>query len=1212
MPKIKELLELNLDVDIKNVIDLEDQAEDEIRYEIDNYIVTENIGKHLASFASIFNSNIKETGVWVSGFYGSGKSYFGKMLGYLLANKEIMGTPAIERLIPRLAGLKDAALIENDLRKISIGHTRVVSLDIAKQNTEKGLAFTLFRNFLKNLGFLDTVYGYVEYQLYLDGDYPAFMAKVKEVTGEDWLELRRSSMRVAATIRKVMTAWKYTEVEYDQTIHHLNSIISDFSAAKLKDELERYLEKYQDETIVFIFDEASEAISQHKFNLLDLEGLSESLSGISSKVWTVAIAQEKLDDVINNNNISKSQLTKVTDRFKTKIHLEATEVDVIIRNRLLQKTEPGNKQLAAFFDANAGKIAENTNLKSSFPTKSDNKELFSIYYPFHKYQFELLQKFLFASNALTATQVAARGMIITTFDVLRNKLGHLDTFNFATAFDICDEAQTAPPAALINKYDSARQILQDTAIDGVKLLKAIHFLSASEVVSTTAENIAKVYITDVDDYFTTKPLIDQSLEKLTSAKVLLESNNNFKITSDLETKLLDEMNDFTVEHFIRKRELINRLQKNSLIKAIAGITDNSVTYNFQVTSDLGDELIGSSNKELGIEVCSLYNISDNRIDFIETTKLQTQNNKNKITLIPDNADYAEINHLIEEIQRFSYMADKYGNDSDTNVRQIIREFFIIKDEKEKDLLNLINKAYTNSTAVYLFNAVLLNETNFKSEVNALQKKVLDNVFNKRPSKQLSEAMALSIIKEVQDDKLARFNDGNDFAFFDSNGNFVGETLQCIEAITSKIKKQYLSGKDLELELKIAPTGYEYGTVATLVAVLFRAGRLTAKFNGKDDLFSYRDDTVPAIFSSSKNFQKASFKSLSKSLTTAQKNEIVQVLRDLKVEDSTQEKVDWNTNDFQLIDAVRSLSEYYINAVRTMTKTQVDFVSLFGNETDLVGKLHEFSGKVTEGNFLDTAESFLLNRAEFLATVKKIEKIEKFIKTNLPRARSIKLFVDELKIELEKANASTHEFENSIARFLDIYAKSVVDNYKELLAEGQKLKDGYHALISAANKKMSEAHVELRNAANTTMTEIQKYPEALNRQLLAQVKAIADYAVKRINDAVSLEYTIKCSNCHFSLSEMINNTSLAPQKMSELEMASMSIVKEAPPALEPPVVTPGSEGTAIPTPTPAPKLPKKLSLKISRQTTVGEFKKMLQIQLQQVAGMQDADEIEIDF
>jgi hypothetical protein len=203
MPKIKDLLKLDLDVDIKNVIDLEDQIEDEIRYEIDNYIVTENIGRYLSAFSSKYNSNIKETGVWLSGFYGSGKSYFGKMLGYLLSNREIMGTRAIERFIPRLAGLKDAALLENELRKFSSGRNRVVSLDIAKQNTDKGLAFTLFRNFLKNLGFLDTVYGYIDYQLFLDGEYPKFKEKVKELTGDSlntWSRSLASHFRNAKTL----------------------------------------------------------------------------------------------------------------------------------------------------------------------------------------------------------------------------------------------------------------------------------------------------------------------------------------------------------------------------------------------------------------------------------------------------------------------------------------------------------------------------------------------------------------------------------------------------------------------------------------------------------------------------------------------------------------------------------------------------------------------------------------------------------------------------------------------------------------------------------------------------------------------------------------------------------------------------------------------------------------------------------------------------
>lgn len=42
-------------------------------------------------------------------------------------------------------------------------------------------------------------------------------------------------------------------------------------------------------------------MDQFSANLLDLEGISEALSSLVAKVWTIAIAQEKLDDVINNS-----------------------------------------------------------------------------------------------------------------------------------------------------------------------------------------------------------------------------------------------------------------------------------------------------------------------------------------------------------------------------------------------------------------------------------------------------------------------------------------------------------------------------------------------------------------------------------------------------------------------------------------------------------------------------------------------------------------------------------------------------------------------------------------------------------------------------------------------------------------------------------------------------------------------------------------------
>ena len=569
MTRINEILTLDLQEDIKNVIDLEDRSELEIQQELESYIVTEGIGRHLYNFTNQYTSNIKETGVWLSGFYGSGKSYFGKMLGYIIDNPMINGTPARDRFLLRIKGISDESLIENAIRNLESINSRVVFLDVAKQNTDQGLAFTLFTNLLKNLGFRDDIYGYMEFDLYIERKYDDFKSKAKELEGKEWDELKASNRQVAKAMRNIFSAMGYSNEEYNETHKVYSNAIDNFSASKFKSELEKYLKFKADETLVFIFDEASEAISQKKFNLLDLEGISEVLSSISNKVWMIAIAQEKLDDVINNANVNRSQLTKVTDRFKTKIHLESTEVDVIIRSRLLQKKEPYLNQLLDYYKKNEGLVSDATNLKSFFPTKTTSAEEFATYYPFHKYQFDVLQKFLFSSNALVASQIAARGMIITTFDVLRKQMRDQELFAFTTGHAICDEAQTAPPVGLVNKYDTALKTLNEnnSEIDGKKLLKTIHLLADSEVISPTIESITKSYITEISTYYDIKPKIEEALHFLVEAKVLLLSNNNYKITSDLEGKLLQEMKDFDVELFSKKRSLINYIKAHKIFEA---------------------------------------------------------------------------------------------------------------------------------------------------------------------------------------------------------------------------------------------------------------------------------------------------------------------------------------------------------------------------------------------------------------------------------------------------------------------------------------------------------------------------------------------------------------------------------------------------------------------------------------------------------------------
>ena len=121
---IKDTLTINLSEDIKNVIDLEDVSEAEIKSEIQSYIITDGLAKEYADFVSIFTSNILETGVWISGFYGSGKSYFGKLLGYLLSNPKIVGTPARELILNRFSGISDEAIIKNSISKLGSENCR--------------------------------------------------------------------------------------------------------------------------------------------------------------------------------------------------------------------------------------------------------------------------------------------------------------------------------------------------------------------------------------------------------------------------------------------------------------------------------------------------------------------------------------------------------------------------------------------------------------------------------------------------------------------------------------------------------------------------------------------------------------------------------------------------------------------------------------------------------------------------------------------------------------------------------------------------------------------------------------------------------------------------------------------------------------------------------------------------------------------------------
>ena len=273
MSKIKDILSIELENDIKNVIDLNSQNEEDIKDELDGFILTESLAKHLSDFLDVFCSDMKESGVWLSGFYGSGKSYFAKMIGFLIANPVIKGTPMRDRFMPKLIGLKNKEIIENQIRSLDKTDYQVTLFDCAKVDSSHGISYMAMSHFLLSLGFLSNWIGMMEFNLMLENRYDKFLATVKEQNaGKDWYDIRKKMSAVPALKKAILTFM--AEDEYEETRKLIDERIKTYDATKLKEDLRLYLEHYPEKKIVFFIDEMSEALSQKKINLLDLEGLS--------------------------------------------------------------------------------------------------------------------------------------------------------------------------------------------------------------------------------------------------------------------------------------------------------------------------------------------------------------------------------------------------------------------------------------------------------------------------------------------------------------------------------------------------------------------------------------------------------------------------------------------------------------------------------------------------------------------------------------------------------------------------------------------------------------------------------------------------------------------------------------------------------------------------------------------------------------------------
>lgn len=1213
MAKIKDILSIQLEDDIKSVINLNSQSEDDVLEELNGFILTESLAKHLQDFCDLYRSGTKQSGLWLSGFYGSGKSYFAKMIGMLLSNRNIVGTPMRERFMPKLKGLKEEDILRNSITAFDRTPNHVVLFDSAKETGEHGISYMMMAAFLRSLGFLDNWIGFWEYDIFINGQYDEFQQKVQEQCGQPWKEIRKSMQKVIPTFKKGVKSIGVDDENYTETKKLIENHIATFDANKLGADLQRYLDKYADTRLVFLVDEVSEAITQDKINLLDLEGMSETLADTGQRVWTIAIAQQKLDDVITSANFNKDKLTKLIDRFKNRIDIKADEVETIIRHRLLAKTDDGQKKLKAYFDKNSGMLGDITNIGASGLNKTVSAQAYADYYPFFGHQFKMLQYFLFGTQNMVKTQVGTRGMLISAFDILKKEaVKEKDVFIHVNAAQLCRQAEDNVTESLNNRYIQAEGLIMIPDYKYVKgrdLLQTIHFLTQAEVIQTTAENIAKSYVSSPDDYYNVKSEVSKALEVLVENHILIYTGNQYRITSEIEQRIINDLNGFDVPAYRIKSEAV-KVIKNLNIKRIAEHCNvDGLTVDFSVKMNNDEALSNIQNSALKIVFHDIFGAQTNHKGYIESVKEETQSSKDIISLIPQVDQANDIWKLIDSLIRMHDLESK--SYSTNEEKAVVTSILSTKEEKTNQLKQSVEAAYNGSTLVYCYNTSELDDSNYKMTVDAVQRQMFGNIYTRRLSSTLSDALAPKVLS-ASDSQLHGLFTHDDFKFFDSKGVFIGDQL-CVVTELMDAMKNYAVGADLEKTFTAPPTGFSFGTIITTLSALFRANKIIVKHNGAE-YHTYTEADAKVVFTNTNQFKKASFKAVSKSLSYSERQDIVDTLKDdCNYKKWTGDTVNYKMNDYELVNAIRMLSLALMKQIFDNIIGDAEMEKMFSVSVRARDIFQEYSSAVTDLNYYATAKTFLdeTKNEEYVHAVERVTKDLHFIKNGLPEIQEEYDFILSVEDELDKSGSVRLTFDPLKRQFKQMYDTNIVANATAMAGITQKVKDHYYQLMKHHAEEMTNGYTDLYIKLDDFKSKLDDYPQAWNKRLYNQIDEMQTMCKRNIvNNIVLNGYSTKCAKSNMQLRDMVYQTSQLDFNLTKVAVWETEIVTVDSTPTPQPQPNP-ADSTPTPQPKPQPKVRAMKQKMPSGKLTVGEYKQWLKTQLTMLNSFGAEDSLDFD-
>jgi len=857
MTQIRTLFDPNKDIyrTIEKVITYNTSQEVRLKAEITEYIVTDSIEEQLERLLTRMQQAMdyggeNEIGVWVSGFYGSGKSSFTKYLGLALDERiQIEGTPFLKHLQDRLQKPTSKALLTTVAKRYP---TAVIMLDLASEMvagaTMEDVSTVLYYKVLQWAGYSQNLkVAALERRLKKDGRYQEFTDRIQQALDVPWSDYQNDPLVIDSLIPELAHEL-YPALFKTPTSFNTETVdIIRFETDRVQEMLDIVQEEAGKQHILFVVDEVGQYVGSRPNLILNLDGLAKNLKQLGDgKVWIISTAQQTLTEDDPRAALNSPELYKLKDRFPIQIDLESRDIKEICTKRLLGKSPAGAQTVGALFDQHGQALRHSTKLQDAQYYDADfDRTTFINLYPFLPAHFDILLHLL-GQLAKSTGGVGLRSAIKVVQDILIEgadnhiPVAHQEVGWLATTVTLYDtlekDIQRAYPSihAAVGKVQIQ---FPDTTIHQ-DVGKTVAVLQIMGNMPITPHNIASLMQPSV-----TSPALHDQVDEAIQALTL----NSLVPFGEKDGGLCffsEKLNDIDQERTQIPLRTIEtrRIQNEALREAFSPLPSSRLHGSLAVTAGLktmaGNMITSVAGEretiQMQVEFVDPSDYDTTRTRLIDESRLHPA--RHTIYLL--GRTDPQMDELTGEIYRCREIANRYRTDPDQEVKEYCAGQTDRAGNLEGELQRLLKTSLRQGSFV------------FRGQVTAVDS--LDQDVRKAAASHLSEVADQVFDRYAEAPVRAKTDLAEKFLRLD-NLKAITAALDPLELVqisggTPSIKtdheallsiRDYLDrsgtveGKSLTNHFAAAPFGWSQDTLRYLVAAMLTAGEVKLKVSGRE-------------------------------------------------------------------------------------------------------------------------------------------------------------------------------------------------------------------------------------------------------------------------------------------------------------------------------------------------------------------------------------------